>query len=409
MNNGSGRPWNSGIVSAIIWTTWLALITGVALIPFFKADPKFAYSSVTDMSHSAGLTFLRDIHHWSSALIIILGVTYVVTGLYRGVYEKPGHKVWIMTILLFVLGMLMQLTGHLLPMDQHAVRTTVIETGIATNAPVIGEMQAKLLRAGDLVGPNTFYLWLKAHIAFLAVVTLALSILVPLAGRKEGVSFKRVPWILGAFGLVVLAALTLHAPLGKPAAADDFNGLATRPEWYVLPLHSLLDIAQSLNRQMAFLGTMVLPGLALLFILALPWLDRRARLGKALGVVGGLALIGLFLMTVGNVAPPVGDQIVVETGGGQVGNVKLDPKLVAQGKTLFADQGCVGCHTIAGKGGKAGPNLTNEASRHADIDWQIRHLKDPAKVTPGSTMPDYADLKASELQALAQYLVSLKE
>jgi cytochrome c2 len=84
------------------------------------------------------------------------------------------------------------------------------------------------------------------------------------------------------------------------------------------------------------------------------------------------------------------------------------PNPALSGASLFQSNNCLSCHKMDGKGGTTGPDLTHEARHHADIAWQIRHLKDPSEVSPGSTMPSYAKLKPEELKALAAYLVTRK-
>lgn len=86
----------------------------------------------------------------------------------------------------------------------------------------------------------------------------------------------------------------------------------------------------------------------------------------------------------------------------------LDPAIVAQGKFVYQQAGCSGCHKISGSGGTSGPDLTHEAGRNADIAWQVAHLTSPTKVRPNSFMPPYASLGAAKLKVLATYLVSLK-
>ncbi len=61
-----------------------------------------------------------------------------------------------------------------------------------------------------------------------------------------------------------------------------------------------------------------------------------------------------------------------------------------------------------GIGGKVGPDLTHVGTRHPDRQWQIEHLKDPRSVHPQSAMPAFGKLSESDLNALADYLVSLK-
>ncbi len=83
-----------------------------------------------------------------------------------------------------------------------------------------------------------------------------------------------------------------------------------------------------------------------------------------------------------------------------------DPKLVAAGEQAFKARNCLSCHKMSGKGGTLGPELTNEGTHQPDMNWQVEHLKNPAKMTPGSSMPSFAHLKPDELNALAAYLIS---
>ncbi|HEY3332608.1 MAG TPA: DUF2231 domain-containing protein [Capsulimonadaceae bacterium] len=85
-----------------------------------------------------------------------------------------------------------------------------------------------------------------------------------------------------------------------------------------------------------------------------------------------------------------------------------DPKLVSMGAKLFVSQRCLSCHTVGAEGGSRGPDLTHEGSDISDVNWHIEHIKDPAKMNPGSSMPPYSSLTQPQLAALAAYLVSLK-
>jgi mono/diheme cytochrome c family protein len=85
-----------------------------------------------------------------------------------------------------------------------------------------------------------------------------------------------------------------------------------------------------------------------------------------------------------------------------------DPVLVSMGQQLFEQQRCSNCHAIGNTGGSAGPDLTHEGSDEPDVKWQMQHIQNPAKVTPGSSMPAYASLTQQQLLALATYVVSNK-
>lgn len=83
-------------------------------------------------------------------------------------------------------------------------------------------------------------------------------------------------------------------------------------------------------------------------------------------------------------------------------------ELVSIGKEVYDRKGCAGCHKIAGAGGDLGPDLSNEGNvLPHDVQWHIRHFKDPSSVVPGSMMPKI-DLLDREAEALAAYMTSLK-
>jgi mono/diheme cytochrome c family protein len=89
------------------------------------------------------------------------------------------------------------------------------------------------------------------------------------------------------------------------------------------------------------------------------------------------------------------------------------------GQTVFKTR-CIGCHTINGTGGNAGPNLSNIGSRKS-LDWLKNFIKNPNNYfNPGSSafingekyiimMPSFKNmLTESQLDAVVSYLESLK-
>ena len=83
-------------------------------------------------------------------------------------------------------------------------------------------------------------------------------------------------------------------------------------------------------------------------------------------------------------------------------------KDTSMGKMLFQQEDCVACHQINGIGGVSGPDLTHIGTHRPDVDWHVTHLKDPESVVPDSAMPDYAHLSDTELNDLANFLITLK-
>lgn len=122
--------------------------------------------------------------------------------------------------------------------------------------------------------------------------------------------------------------------------------------------------------------------------------------------------------------------------------VKYSPT-EAKGRRIYAREGCWYCHTqqvrapeankgyVLEKGDigpeslegdydyqspvfwgteRQGPDLAHHASRArgSNREVQLLHLKSPRAVSPGSLMPSFAHLSDEELNALVDYLLTLK-
>jgi hypothetical protein len=86
------------------------------------------------------------------------------------------------------------------------------------------------------------------------------------------------------------------------------------------------------------------------------------------------------------------------------------PANAVPGARLFATAGCTACHTYLGSGSTnlGAPDLTAIGARNLGIDFEIRHLKCPSCVNPGSPMPPFESLGPKRLQQLAIFLEASK-
>ena len=88
----------------------------------------------------------------------------------------------------------------------------------------------------------------------------------------------------------------------------------------------------------------------------------------------------------------------------------------AAGKTLFASQGCGGCHTYepAGTNGKVGPDLDNlaadaqKANQGSVEEYTATSIKNPSAYTvpgfPAGVMPSYSSLQDTQVADLVAFL-----
>jgi ubiquinol-cytochrome c reductase cytochrome b subunit len=82
------------------------------------------------------------------------------------------------------------------------------------------------------------------------------------------------------------------------------------------------------------------------------------------------------------------------------------PDKVAEGKQLFANYQCLGCHVLASEGNRIGPDLTHVGAR-LKVGYLDAFLREPEAVIPGTSMKNF-DLWDEERAALVAFLGSLK-
>jgi mono/diheme cytochrome c family protein len=91
---------------------------------------------------------------------------------------------------------------------------------------------------------------------------------------------------------------------------------------------------------------------------------------------------------------------------------KLDPKLVQRGEQVYTAQKCAMCHSIQGKGNKAGA-LDDVGARLSEEDlrqWMInpRVMTEKSKSTRKPLMPAYTKLPKEDLEGVIAYMRSLR-
>lgn len=79
---------------------------------------------------------------------------------------------------------------------------------------------------------------------------------------------------------------------------------------------------------------------------------------------------------------------------------------VAEGRRVFQDQGCYGCHTVGKTGTPIGPDLSHIGAKHSRA-YFIGWLRDPSSQKPTAHMPKLT-LTDAEVETLAAYLSPLR-
>jgi menaquinol-cytochrome c reductase cytochrome b/c subunit len=185
-----------------------------------------------------------------------------------------------------------------------------------------------------------------------------------------------------------------------------------RPDWYFYFLFYLLRVFKW--PETVFLGTVGVPTIALILLIGVPFYDlrRERRLSRRpVAVVGAVLVVlsmGVLTWKGATASEALASEVILQVPS-WIKAEKLPPA-AQPGAKLFAVAGCTACHTYLGSGGSqlGAPDLTTIGTRHLGIDFQIRHLKCPSCVNPGSPMPKFASLGEKTLRQLAVFLEASK-
>jgi ubiquinol-cytochrome c reductase cytochrome b subunit len=408
---GVGWTFTSGSVLTLL--IGVQFLTGIVLAMYYVPAPALAYDSVRYITDQLPLGWLlRGLHYWGASFIVIASGVHLLRVFLMGSYKAPREVNWITGVVLFLLILGFSLSGYLLPWDQKAYWATVVTINVSASAPVLGEYMANVMRGGSELGALTLGRWYAAHV-FLLPAALVVFIIAHIAlMRKHGISGPITPqpgpgsaffpWhvikdtvmMAAVFALLLTFALLFPAHLDEIANPAD-AGYIPRPEWYFLSLFQLLKYFPGPLEPVA---TLVIPGLIVGALFALPFLDRGPerhpwRGGRKVVTIGMLALLGgiMHLTVLGLLDMPA--QYDPDDWGPQ----SIAGRQLATGP----DNTCDACHVV---GGAAAPLAITSITK--DEEWLLFHMGDPVAIAPGARPNDQPAPRPQLFRLQAQAVVA---
>jgi ubiquinol-cytochrome c reductase cytochrome b subunit len=415
----SGWPQVFGSVCLFLFLT--QMLTGTLLSLNYAATPGDAYASVSYILDGVvGGRMIHGLHHWGASLMIIFVFLHLAQVFVYGAYRRPREVTWLAGVALLLLTLAFALTGYLLPWDNRAYWGTVVTTQIMASVPFAGAVLTRLIGANNGIGVVTFSRFYALHTLLLPGTTVLLITFHIYLVRRHGITpvpndarskhkfypkqaFRDVFAVFVAFALLFGAAAFLDVPLERIADPTD-TAYVPRPEWYFLFLFQLLKVFQG---KLEVIGTVVIPTLAVLALVLLPFLSRRQvrMLTVRLQAAGIVLLVfsvwaGLTVAAI-RATPKTFRSKYVPREAAQW--AQLPPEQIA-GFGYFRYSHCDSCHNLLTGTPKSGPDLGLTGVQHPK-EWLIQHFRNPKPSAPNSHPPK---LSLPQLNALSLFVENLK-
>lgn len=250
------RTFGLGGISALLF--FILAFTGLLLRFWYIPTPNDAYDSIVALQNNSLFgSLLRNIHHWSSMLMVITVFLHLLRVFYSTSIYYERKKTWYYGLLLFIIVLAFNFTGYLLPWDQLSYWAVTIMTNIIEYIPFIGNSFANMLRGGETVNGNTLLNFYNFHTAFLPILIVIFMVLhFWLIRKAKGVTVadsseqnmvnvnpelvsREVLLGLGLIATIIIFSIFFNAPLLEKANPL-LSPNPSKSPWYFMGIQELL-------------------------------------------------------------------------------------------------------------------------------------------------------------------------
>ncbi|GBE29659.1 cytochrome bc complex cytochrome b subunit [bacterium BMS3Bbin04] len=306
------------------------VVTGLFLLLYYKPTPASAYESVHFIESEVAFGWLiRNVHAWSSNLMILSLFFHMFSNWFTKGFRKPRELTWITGVFLLIMAMGFGFTGYLLPWNKLSFFATKVGTEIAASTPFIGDFLVRFLRGGEEVTGATLTRLFAIHVTVLPLLA-AMFVGIHLyfvqaqgmshaLGEKLGKEMKFFPDFVyreiavWSACLLLLAFLAVYFPfdsvfisleLQEKASAFDPTPMGIKPEWYFMFMfQSLKYFPGSILGMDGRVAAVMFFSFGALVLIALPfwdvWAHREKRHWFPMVVGVGILIFIIVLTTLG--------------------------------------------------------------------------------------------------------------
>lgn len=273
--------------------------TGILLTFYYIPHTERAYDDLQDLRFVVSYgAIIHNTHRWAAYLMIVSVFLHMSRAFFMGEYYAPRQFNWVIGVILFLCTMGLGLTGSYLPWDQKAYWGITIMSNITASVPLLGEKVKYLVLGGTEVGQNAL---LRLYVIHTKVLPILLVLLMGAhfwrirkddhlalshgAGQGDDPQETQRPseapamtWtdlvtresskFLLILAIVMAASILFDARL-EEKANPSVTPSPIKAVWFFVGLQEVLSWGAP------FWFGIVIPNLAVIALMLVPYLDRR--------------------------------------------------------------------------------------------------------------------------------------
>jgi ubiquinol-cytochrome c reductase cytochrome b subunit len=305
--------------SATLFAMILQIVTGIFLCFYYAPSTATAWESTKYLIEKVPAGhFVLSLHYWGASAMIAFMAMHLLQVLLWGAYKKPRELMWVVGVMLFIVTLVLGLTGYLLPWDLNALLASKVAIDIAGNAPILGKYVLQFLQDGTSINTLTINRFFGIHVWLMPAVLVLLvgaHLTILRHNSPAGPPIDEAPklkpgrfWpdqmfmdtVVSFVMFVIIVALAAFSPVPLDDKADPNNAaFVPYPAWYFLALYALLDVVGKFPPAIVQISTLVAtivgPTILIIVLIVLPFIDRNPsrRLTRRPWVLGITALVML--------------------------------------------------------------------------------------------------------------------
>ncbi len=247
---------------------FVATVTGIALLIWYKPSVHFAYASLDAMAKSPfGSGLVRSLHRYSSDAAVLFGLIHALRVFFERRFDGARWLAWVTGATMMGLLWFIGWTGYWLVWDLRAQSVAVGSAKMLDVLPIFTDPLSRSFVTDDSVNSLLFFVVFFIHMIIPLALVVAMWLHITRLARARYLTSKAMTiWVLA---LLLLLCIAYPATNEAPAQMTAIAGGFTMDWWYLFPMPLIDRLSAGALWGLLIVGSAV--------SLAIPWLLAEKR------------------------------------------------------------------------------------------------------------------------------------